>query len=95
MKLPATTISAPKVLSDHESLYKSYGIRLNKAMFIIALRPNSPAANAGFKTGDQIMQVGKKKVRTPKELQTSLSNYRLNHVLIERDNFQFFIRLRK
>ena len=86
---------APKVLSDHESLYKSYGIRLNKAMFIIALRPNSPAANAGFKTGDQIMQVGKKKVRTPKELQTSLSNYRLNHVLIERDHFQFFIRLRK
>lgn len=85
----------PKKLNEYDILEKDYGFRLNKDMFITAIRPNSPANIAGFEVGDLVMQVGKKPVKSAKQLQDNLNNYRLNHILVERENFQFFIRLKK
>lgn len=85
----------PKILNEYDILQKDYGFRLDKAMFITAITPNSPAHLAGFEVGDLIMQVEKKSVKSAKELQNKLNNYRVNHILVERDNFQFFIRLKK
>ena len=85
----------PKILNEYDILQQDYGFRLDKAMFITAITPNSPAHLAGFEVGDLIMQVEKKSVKSAKELQNKLNNYRVNHILVERDNFQFFIRLKK
>lgn len=78
-----------------DNLYNGYGFSLGRDMRISRIRPGSPAAKAGFEVGDLIMQVGKVPVTSAADLERKLSNYRLNHVLLERNNFQFFIRLRK
>lgn len=78
-----------------DNLYNGYGFSVDKTMRITRIKPNSPASKAGFEVGDLVMQVGKVPVTSVRDLEGKLSNYRLNHVLVERKNFQFFIRLRK
>lgn len=78
-----------------DNLYNGYGFSVDKTMRITRIKPNSPASKAGFEVGDLVMQVGKTPVISVRDLEGKLSNYRLNHVLVERKNFQFFIRLRK
>lgn len=85
-KKKSTAKAAPDVLS-------SYGLSVGSDMVVRSA--SKQAAKAGFAPGDKIMQVGKIKVSSPSDLRRALGNYRLNHVLVSRDDFQFFIRLRR
>lgn len=78
------------------TLYSNYGFSVNNNMIVSSVKNNSPAKKTGLRVGDKIMQVGKTPVKTPTELWRLLGkNYRLNHVLVSRDDFQFFIRIRR
>ena len=78
-----------------DNLYAGYGFSVDSRMRVNRVNKNSAAAKAGLEVGDVVMQVGKEAVDSPVALERKLSNYRLNHILVERKNFQFFIRIRK
>ena len=85
----------PKKARRMDNLYTGYGFSVDRMMRVSRVSPNSKAAKAGLEVGDLVMQVGKEPVQNASQLERKLSNYRLNHLLVERKNFQFFIRIRK
>ena len=78
-----------------DNLYTGYGFSVGKDMRITRIKADSPAAKAGLERGDLIMQVGKEPIKNAQILERKLSNGRLNHLLVERKDFQFFVRIRK
>ena len=78
-----------------DNLYTAYGFSVGKDMRITRIKADSPAAKAGLERGDLIMQVGKEPIKNAQALERKLSNGRLNHLLVERKDFQFFVRIRK
>ena len=85
----------PKKAKKMDNLYTGYGFSVDRTMRVSRIKPNSPAAKAGLEVGDLVMQVDKEPMLNASQLERRLSNYRLNHLLVERKNFQFFIRIRK
>ncbi len=79
--------------SKYVSVLTGYGLSVDSNM--VVRKAWGAAAKAGFEPGDKILQVGKTQAPNLATLGRLLSNYRLNHVLVSRDDFQFFIRLRR
>ena len=92
-KIPLPKKEVKKVVKDN--LYTGYGFSVGKDMRITRIKADSPAAKAGLEVGDFIMQVGKEPIKNAQALERKLSNGRLNHLLVERKDFQFFVRIRK
>lgn len=92
---PAEVKKVVKKAKKADNLYAGYGFSVDRTMHVSRIKPNSAAAKAGLEVGDLVMQVGKETMLNAAQLERKLSNYRLNHLLVERKNFQFFIRLRK
>ena len=92
-KIPLPKKEVKKVVKDN--LYTGYGFSVGKDMRITRIKADSPAAKAGLERGDLIMQVGKEPIKNAQTLERKLSNGRLNHLLVERKDFQFFVRIRK
>ena len=79
--------------SKYVSVLTGYGLSVDSNM--VVRKAWGAAAKAGFEPGDKILQGGKTQAPNLATLGRLLSNYRLNHVLVSRDDFQFFIRLRR
>jgi len=68
--------------------YKKMGIEENYGVYIKAVVDDTPAAKAGFKKGDVLMQIADEKVYTDNQLNKMLQNYEEGQtvkVLVHRD----------
>jgi serine protease Do len=53
-------------------LAQRFGSDLKQGVVVVGVVPGSPAASAGLQPGDILLQVGKKKVKTPAEVKAAL-----------------------
>lgn len=82
-----------KAKRKENAVLDSYGLKVAPNLIVTGV--SKSAKKFGFKKGDLIMQVGRKKVSSLKDLNVMLNNNDLNHVLVSRKDFQFFIRLQR
>lgn len=73
---PAQTDAAPG--EDHVRHHGALGVLLSKSqdgVMIVGVIPNSPAARAGLKLGDEVLYVGDIRIHTVPELTQSVSSF--------------------
>lgn len=94
-------LSKPKIpkkddfdLMDKNSFMYKFGIFVDKTMTIKNIKPNSKASEVGLKIGDKIIQIDRKDVKSPADLERVIASRRGKfYFLISRSDFQFFIRV--
>ncbi len=74
-----------------------YGINISSDTTINSIQAGSQAAQIGLKAGDVVLQIDKQPVKSPEDIERIMLSRPLgiSYWLISRDDFQFFVRVKK
>lgn len=87
----------PKPVNLGLEFLKNYGLTLNNNLSVRSVRANSKAQNDGFKSGDKIVQIDQQNFKNLNAVNDFLSKADRNvyYFLVSRNDFQFFIRVKR
>lgn len=85
------------VAPKKEPMMKNLGFNFNKELHIIDIAGGSFADKSGLKIGDRLMQIDGQSVNSPAEIDAYFAkSYKKEHrLLFDRDDFQFFVNLKR